>query len=149
MPDKTSTGSLPLALGRMSAILRRELTRRLAAETWVAEAELRPPSFAVLSLIGRLQPVSQKQISDHLSADPSDLVATFDALERAGFISRDRDPDDRRRYSLALTAEGEARLERFREISEEIADVVFAPLDAGERDTLLRLVERVVDHHGP
>lgn len=149
MPDKASEGSLALALGRVSAMLRREMTRRLAAEAWVAEAELRPGSFAVLSLIGHHQPVSQKQVSDHLSADPSDLVAVFDGLERAGLISRDRDPDDRRRYSLTLTADGESRLGRFREVSEEITGELFAPLTAGERETLRRLLQRVVDHHAP
>ncbi|MGH9039876.1 MAG: MarR family winged helix-turn-helix transcriptional regulator [Acidimicrobiia bacterium] len=149
MPDKGSAGSLTLALGRLSGMLRRDLTRRLGSEPWVAEAELRPPSFAVLSLIGEHQPVSQKQVSDHLSADPSDLVAIFDGLERAGLISRDRDPDDRRRYSLTLTSHGAERLGRFREIAAEITDEIFAPLTAAERETLRRLLQRVVEHHAP
>jgi DNA-binding MarR family transcriptional regulator len=139
---ETLTGSLAALAGQT----RRLMTRRLAQEPWVAEAGFRPPAFGILSWVERLQPVSQKQISDRLGTDPSDLVATFDMLERAGFVTRSRDPRDRRRYSLTLTESGEEQLRRFRVIAAEVQEELLAPLDDDERETLQRLVERVVEH---
>jgi DNA-binding MarR family transcriptional regulator len=141
-PDIALTSSLA-ALGGQT---RRLMARRLAQEPWVAEAGFRPPAFGILSWVERLQPVSQKQVSDRLGSDPSDLVAVFDMLERAGFVSRSRDPKDRRRYSLTLTDSGHEQLCRFRLIAAEVQDELLAPLDDEERETLQRLVERVVEH---
>jgi DNA-binding MarR family transcriptional regulator len=139
---ETLTGSLAALAGQT----RRLMTRRLAQEPWVAEAGFRPPAFGILSWVERLQPVSQKQVSDRLGTDPSDLVATFDMLERGGFVTRSRDPRDRRRYSLTLTESGEEHLRRFRVIAAEVQADLLAPLDDDERATLQRLVERVLAH---
>ncbi len=142
-------GALTISLAGLSGMLRRALSRRLAEEPWVAEANLRPPSFGVMIMIEQLQPVSQKQVSDRLGIDPSDLVGIFDLLERAGFISRGRDEKDRRRYALTLTPEGQARLGRFKVLAAEVQDELFACLDPEERDLLGRLVQRVIDQQLP
>jgi DNA-binding MarR family transcriptional regulator len=137
---------LTSSLAALGGQIRRLMARRLAQEPWVAEAGFRPPAFGILSWVERLQPVSQKQVSDRLGIDPSDLVGVFDMLERAGFVSRSRDPKDRRRYSLTLTDSGDEQLRRFRVIAAEVQDELLAPLDDDERETLQRLVERVVEH---
>ena len=141
-PEIALTNSLAALAGHM----RRLMSRRLAQEPWVTEAGFRPPAFGVLMWVERLQPVCQKEISDRLGTDPSDLVAVFDMLERAGFVSRGRDPKDRRRYALTLTPSGEEQLGRFRVVAAEVQDELLAPLDDDDRATFQRLVERVVEH---
>lgn len=112
----------------------------------MAEAKLRPPSFAVMMIIQQQrQPVSQKQVSDRLGIDPSDLVAIFDLLEQAGLIVRERDENDRRRHALHLTQLGKVRLRRFEELAAEVSEQLFAVLDTDELETLGSLVQRVVD----
>jgi DNA-binding MarR family transcriptional regulator len=142
-----SDGELLSLLGFVAGVMRRTLTRRLATETWVQEGCHRPPAFGVLSCIARMEPVSQKQISARLGADPSDLVAVVDALEAGGFVSRDRDSRDRRRYALTLTPRGRKELARFKAVAAEVQDEILAPLDAGERAALQGLLHQVVDHH--
>lgn len=139
-------GGLTVSLAQLSAMMRRMLACRLAEEPWVAQANLRPPTFGVMMLVEQLQPVSQKRVSDRLGIDPSDLVAIFDLLERAGFISRERDPKDRRRYALSLTDVGRTRLRRFQELAGEVSAQLFAVLDPDERRALGQLVQRVIDH---
>lgn len=136
-----------VSLAAVTGMMRRRMSRRLAREDWVARAGLRPPAMAVMMLIDELGPVSQKQVSDRLHVDPSDLVAMFDLLEEADFISRARDPRDRRRYAVSLTREGRARLRRFQALAAEVEDEVFGCLAADERDQLCQLLQRVVDHH--
>lgn len=145
-PPQPAPERVTSLLGGLGSITRRLFSRRLAQEAWVAKAGLRPPSYGVLIWIERLEPVSQKQISDRLGVDPSDLVAVVDLLEGAGFVTRSRDPHDRRRYSLTLTPLGRKQLRRFDAIAAEVEDELLAPLDDEERQAFRRLVRRVIDH---
>jgi DNA-binding MarR family transcriptional regulator len=145
---ETTVGPVRLIalLGALGASGRKLFARRLASEDWVAQAGLRPPSYGVLMAIGRLGPVSQKQISDQMALDPSDLVGVIDILEAAGFLVRSRDPQDRRRYSLTLTAAGRKALARFDAVAAEVEEELLAPLDDDERQAFRGLVERVLAH---
>jgi DNA-binding MarR family transcriptional regulator len=142
-----SSGELASGFSWLASVSRRLMKQRLAAEEWVAEAGLRPPCFGVLACIRRLEPASQKQISDRLGLDPSDMVAVVDILERAGFVSRVRDPDDRRRYALTVTPAGLGALRRLEALAAAVHDELLSPLDDVSRATFERLVQQIVLHH--
>jgi DNA-binding MarR family transcriptional regulator len=69
-------------------------------------------------------------------------------LERAGYVARTRDPDDRRRNAVAVTADGEAALERMEAAVQRAQADLLAPLSAAERRELARLLERLVSDAG-
>jgi len=140
-------GQLASAITTLSLVSRRMFKERLADEPWVAKAGLRAPCYSVLTWIDRLEPVSQKRVSDQIAHDPSDIVTVVDILERAGFVVRRRDPEDRRRYSLGLTSAGRRALHRLDEIAIEVQDAVLAPLSVRERATFERLMHIVIDRH--
>jgi DNA-binding MarR family transcriptional regulator len=140
-------GQLASAITTLSLISRRLFKERLAAEPWVAEAGLRAPCYSVLTWIDRLEPVSQKRVSDQIAFDPSDIVTVVDILERAGFVARRRDPDDRRRYMLALTPDGRDALHRLDVIALDVQDALLAPLGVRDRATFERLMHIVIDHN--
>jgi DNA-binding MarR family transcriptional regulator len=143
----TGSGQMATAISGLAAISRRLMKHHLAAEEWVAKAGLRPPCFGVMTCIAESEPVSQKQISDRLAVDPSDLVSVVDLLEHAGFVSRVRDRDDRRRYALTLTPAGRSALARLEAIAAVVQDEVLAPLGPEDRAVFFRLVHEVVAHH--
>ena len=148
VPDaEARPGQLASAITTLSVISRRLFRERMAQEKWARDAGLRAPCYSVLTWIDRLEPVSQKRISDQIRHDPSDIVAVVDILERAGFVARRRDPDDRRRYSLSLTARGRRALHRLDTIALEVQDAVLAPLGSRDRATFERLLHDVIDHH--
>jgi DNA-binding MarR family transcriptional regulator len=126
---------------------RRLFKERLAREPWAKAAGMRAPCYSVLTWIDQLEPVSQKRVSDQIGHDPSDIVAVVDILERAGWVARARDPQDRRRYSLGLTPAGRDRLARLDQIALEVQDAILAPLDPVERATFERLMHVVIDDH--
>src|SRR6266511_1278239 len=144
---RPSSGELASAISVLAAVSKRLLRQHLASQDWVAEAGLRPPCLGVLTWVRRLEPASQKQISDRLGLDPSDMVAVVDLLERAGFVSRVRNPDDRRRYALTVTPAGLAALRRLEAVAAAVQAELLSPLDEVSRATFERLVQQIVTHH--
>ncbi len=122
--------------------MRREIHDLMAGEDWGAEAGFRPPCMAVLDVVARRQPVSQREISDHLGLDASDVVGVLDILERAAMVERRRDPYDRRRHAVVLTERGKAAAQRFAELRDTAVDTVLAGLEAEERALLVELLSR-------
>jgi DNA-binding MarR family transcriptional regulator len=113
-----------------------------------AEA-MRFPHFAVLACLDEFGPASQKEVSERVRIDASDLVTFVDFLERAGFVARKRDERDRRRYALELTATGRRALRRRDEEAVRLNEELFAPLHPEEREQLRRLLLRALAHHDP
>jgi DNA-binding MarR family transcriptional regulator len=58
-------------------------------------------------------------ISKRQMLDPSTLVPAVDALERNGLVRRTKDPKDRRRSPIKITAKGEELLARFPMLDED------------------------------
>ncbi|MGH9185762.1 MAG: MarR family winged helix-turn-helix transcriptional regulator, partial [Acidimicrobiales bacterium] len=91
----------------LAAELRRQLRSLIAGEPWMTEAGFRPPCIGVLQTVARHGPISQRDISERLAIDPSDVVGALDILERVSMVERGRDPNDRRRHAVVVTGRGE------------------------------------------
>src|SRR2546421_5684077 len=110
---------------------------------------LSPYHHAVLAVLEEAPPETQAMIAEALGYDPSHLVGLLDELEERGLIERRRDPSDRRRHLVSLTAEGKRSLSRLRSIVKRVDDEFFAPLDAEQREALQGLLLLLVSHHEP
>jgi DNA-binding MarR family transcriptional regulator len=77
--------------------------------------------------------------------DANSVVLILNELEAAQFSIRKRDPQDRRRHIVEMTAAGRHAIERADKARESLEDEVLAPLSAEERNTLRKLVQRVLD----
>src|SRR4051795_12319501 len=104
---------------------------------------LRPKHFAVLNAVALSDGASQQELGGRMGLDPSGLVGAIDELEGMGLVERRRDPADRRRYVLALTADGTATLRRARRLVSDGARELLDVLDDAEVDALVGLLGRV------
>ena len=148
MPSPIPPGAPPHAQAAYLLFrLGREQSRRFAER--LDALGLRPKHFAMLNAIALGGGLSQQQLGRRLALDPSGLVGAIDELEAMGHVARTRDETDRRRYALALTAEGTATLRRARRLVTEGARDLLAPLDDAEVDTLVALLERAAAHIEP
>jgi MarR family transcriptional regulator, lower aerobic nicotinate degradation pathway regulator len=105
--------------------------------------------YSVLAILDEGVRATQSTIADSLTLDPSRLVALLDSLETRGLIERQRDPLDRRRHVVSITADGKRALDRIREVINQLEDEFFEPLDPKSRAQLHDLLLRIACHNDP
>jgi DNA-binding MarR family transcriptional regulator len=119
----------------------RHLKNVLAAE------DLLLPQFGMLVALDDFGPISQQRLAESLDLDKSHLVGKIDKLADRGLLARERDPADRRRHRIVLTAEGKALVDRIRPIAVESQQAALAVLSEEEREVLTALLLRVLEMH--
>ena len=148
-PASVPKGTDVVTLGlRLAHLIRQEFGARMAHEQWAIDANLRRGCFGVLrAVVAADEPMSQRDVAERTGIDASDVVDLVDRLERAGYLRRERDEQDRRRNALAVTPAGHRAIARLSIVSHAVDEAVLDVLAPGERDELRRLLGRVVDAH--
>ena len=113
------------------------------------ETGLNPYHHAVLVALAEDEHETQGSIADALGYDRGQLVGLLDELEERGLVERRRDPKDRRRQIVSMTAEGKKVLGQLRAVSQRLEDEFLAPLDPAEQQRLHALLLRLAEHHLP
>jgi DNA-binding MarR family transcriptional regulator len=116
---------------------------RRAAESCMSGC-LRPRHMIALKLLGERGPMTQHAVGIALSLDPSNVVGLLNELEERGLITRRRDPADRRRHIVELTAAGSDEATLTYDQLGQVEDDLFKALTADERATLYELLSRAV-----
>jgi DNA-binding MarR family transcriptional regulator len=86
----------------------------------------------------------QQELAEALCMDANNVVLLLNELEELGYVSRRRDPSDRRRHLVDLTSSGIKALSEAEHRQETIEDDVLKALDDDERATLWRLLGRAL-----
>ena len=108
-----------------------------------AELGLKVSHFSVLSVAASGVNPTQRELSEFLDLDPSQVVALVDVLERRGLVERLTDPRDRRSRLIAVTEEGHRVEQRGYELTQASDREVLAGLSPAERDQLRDLLTRI------
>src|SRR3989440_12345883 len=115
---------------------------RLASEELLG---MRFKPYLTLGYIRDHPGTSQQELESSLFMDANSVVLILNELEAAHFSIRRRDPNDRRRHIVEITAAGRRALDRADKAQESLEDEVLGPLSADERTALRRLLERVLE----
>src|SRR3954471_18825313 len=95
----------------------------------------RPSYLVLLALLGAEQNhLTQRELMASVRRTSGTLSVRLARLERAGYVERERDPDDRRGAIVTLTDRGRERVEAARPAYEDTAARLAAGLADGDRD---------------
>lgn len=87
---------------------------------------------------------SQQALGEDLSFDRNNLVLLLNELEDHDYVTRRRDPQDRRRHIVALTPAGKKALLKAEGAFESFADQALIGLSESERDDLGKLLGKAL-----
>ena len=122
---------------------------RRSAEARMGQDCLRPRHLIALNVLGEHGPMTQHALGVALSLDPSNVVGLLNDLEDRGLIVRRRDPADRRRHIVELSAVGSEQVIASNGQLGQVEDDLFKTLTAQERATLYGLLARAVSAQAP
>ena len=145
----TTADARPAALTQKPTWLISEVARvahRLLTDK-LATAGSRGYDYRLLAALQEFGPASQASLGRHAGMDRSDVVASVSELAGRGLVERSPDPADRRRNVITITPEGAAHLRRLEELLAGVQDELLAPLSPAERQQLIRLLNRILEHH--
>ena len=114
----------------------------------LAAAGSRGYHYRLLAALAEFGPASQASLGRHTAMDRSDVAAAVDELVSRGLAGRAPDPADRRRNVISITPAGAAHLRRLDELVGGVQDELLAPLSTAERQQLIRLLDRILQHRG-
>jgi MarR family transcriptional regulator, lower aerobic nicotinate degradation pathway regulator len=117
-------------------------------EAYEAE-DVHPYHFAILLALDEGGHETQGAIADALGYDRGQLVGLLDEIEERGLIERRRDPNDRRRHLVQMTADGKRKLRRLRTLARGLEDDFLEPLTDAERVELHALLLKLAEKHEP
>jgi DNA-binding MarR family transcriptional regulator len=94
--------------------------------------------YTALTVLERHPDLSSAQLARNSFVTAQTMADMVKALEDRGLVERHRDPADRRRLVLALTADGRALLRRYRGPVAELEKRMLSGLTPGEAAELRR-----------
>ncbi|MFY8055918.1 MAG: MarR family winged helix-turn-helix transcriptional regulator [Limnohabitans sp.] len=109
----------------------------------MAEFDLRPAEFSVLSLIRHNPGITSRQLCAALNILPPNLVVILKQFEKRGLIARKPHPTDGRAIGLSLTDKGDTLVAAAEEVSAASDLSSTQTLTAAERKTLTRLLQKI------
>ena len=97
---------------------------------------IRPLQYVILLVLDTGGGLSQQELCAAAGVDSGNMVELLDGLEALRYAQRARDPRDRRRYVVTITASGRSALAELRQAVEEYNGRFFSPLTEPEQQQL-------------
>jgi DNA-binding MarR family transcriptional regulator len=99
--------------------------------------------WRLLLRLAREPGLKQVELAERLDVEPITACRIVDRLEEAGLVERQRDPEDRRAWRLALTTKAAPILEKLRLLAEEMSAEAFAGLSSDEVEQMRAMLAKV------
>ena len=141
MTDKIDTRYLETLLGYNTRRASLTIISRFIER--MADFELRPVDFSVLSLIGHNPGITSRELCSALNILPPNMVGFLKAFERRDLIERTPHPTDGRAMGLSLTQNGQQLMQKAEAAAIESDSSAAHQLSAAEQKTLMRLLKKI------
>ena len=109
----------------------------------MANFDLRPIDFSVLSLIRHNPGTTSRQLCQALNILPPNMVVFLKNFEKRQLVERTPHPTDGRAMGLTLTESGEALIQAAEKTAMDSGLKATSALTESERQTLARLLQKI------
>ncbi len=130
---------LPLALRAAYMALHRSTDAKFASHGVTAD------QFVLLLALNESRTLTQRELADRISSDPSTVRAMLVLLEKNGFVRRASHPTDSRAKSVELTPNGKRKLRKLWKVGQSIRDEMYQSMTSKEAEILIRLLRQIPD----
>lgn len=124
-------------MARAASVGSSDANRRLA------RLGLKVRSYSVLAVVAGGRAPTQRELSQFLVMNPSQVVAILDDLEERGLVQRRTDPRDRRSKIIVPTEAGRKLCAQAKDAVDTAAEESLGALGPQEREELSRLLRKV------
>lgn len=131
-------------IGRQLARTAKLLSRAFEQELALAGGSL--PTWLILLSLKSRSWRTQGELADALGIEGPTLTHHLAGLERAGLVTRTRDPDNRRVQRVELTEAGDAAFQRLRRAASSFDRRLRSGLDDSEVQQLRELLARLASN---
>jgi len=132
IPMRPGPSSGPLLFGDLLALARRSWIRQMAnGLRQLGHEDYRPTDAAVFRRLMR-GPIPVGRLDDVLGASRQAARKVVEGLERRGYASTERDPEDARRLIVSLTPAGESYAEAVVNVIESLNAGLVEKVEPGE-----------------
>ena len=114
----------------------------------VRRAEMTPEQYWLLRILNRAGSLSIGELATELGITTSSATVACKRLEKIGLLTRERQAEDERVVQVALTEQGLAQIDAWRQRKRESLTGLLGVLDQHEQQELQRLIERVLEAAG-
>lgn len=128
---------LPLALRAAYMALHRSTEAQFAPHGVTAD------QFVLLLALQESRTLTQRELADRISSDPSTVRAMLVLLERNGLVRRASHATDSRAKSVELTANGKRKLRKLWKVGQTIRDDMYGGMTPEEAEVLIRLLQQI------
>jgi len=123
-------------------VLSNRLTRRVA-RFYGQRYKLSAPEWRTIAVLGQHGAMSANSVITQTTMDKVRVSRAVAKLLKSGYITRDADPEDRRRAILALTATGADLYRLIVPLVQDVEAEILATLSAEDRSGLERALARI------
>ncbi len=109
--------------------------------------EVTPVQFAILNALIATPGEDQISLARRVAFDAATSGSVIGRLESKGWVRREADETDRRRKLLWITPDGEQVALKMKRAVGRAQERIAQPLNARERDQLVRLLGKMVEGH--
>ena len=107
--------------------------------------EMTPEQYWLLRHLSRVGPLSMGELASALGITTGSATTACKRLERAGLITRERQADDERIVHVALTDQGRALIDAWRQRKRGALTHLLNTLDPHDQEELQRIIERLLE----
>jgi DNA-binding MarR family transcriptional regulator len=130
---------LPMALRAAYLAMHRQSDARFARYGVTAD------QFVLLATLSRGDALTQRELAQRMSSDPSTVRAMLVLLEKQGLVEREVHPSDSRARNVALTAAGKRKFRQLWKAGESIRQKMFDAVEPDNAAELVRLLKQLAE----